>query len=372
MKVAREPRLDVKRRRFILALLIILTSTVSCVSGLSSNLKDRAVALDYYEDGVFTNALSTESHSIGKVFGIIAKMATKDESETVPSSSLPMNNLTEDILDSLSKDDVHILKLGHSSLLLKMYGEYWLVDPIFSERASPVSFAGPKRFQAPPIELDELPPIDRILISHNHYDHLDKATVTQLATANTQFMVPLGVESYLQKWGIAAQTIESFEWWQEIQTEHAVIAFTPAQHFSSRTFLDRDKSLWGSWVIKTDNSRLFFSGDSGYFDGFSSIGKRYGPFDLTFIETGAYSQEWPDMHMLPEKSVQAHIDLDGVTMVPVHNSTFDLAFHPWEEPLERVSEAAQQRGVSLLTPLVGQPFSVGNLPETPQWWVTLQ
>lgn len=361
-----------QRSLLILPLIVTLSGAVSCGSGLSPEIRDRARALDYYDSGNFKNSAPTEAQSVGKVLKIIARMSTKDQSQTVPVAPIPINLLTPELLNSLSKDDLHLIKLGHSSLLFKIYGEYWLIDPILSERASPVSFAGPRRFHPPPITADALPPIDRVLISHDHYDHLDKSSIMALASGTTRFLVPLGVEVHLQKWGIAPELIESFEWWQELKTEQALVAFTPAQHFSGRTLADRDKTLWGSWVVKTKTASLFFSGDTGYFSGFKTIGNKYGPFDLTFIETGAYACEWPDIHLQPEQSVQAHIDLQGITMVPIHNGTFDLAFHPWKEPLERVSNEAETRGVQLITPLVGQTFTVENPPASNEWWRSVE
>lgn len=352
----------------MLTLIAALSGTVSCGSRLSPDIRDRATALEYYDGRNFRNSAPTETPSVGKVIKIIIRMATKDQSETVPDTALPLQTLTTDFLDSLGDSDLHLVKLGHSSLLIKIYGEYWLIDPILSERASPLSFAGPKRFHPPPITADALPPIDRVFISHDHYDHLDKSSIMALASGKTKFMVPLGVEARLQRWGIPAESIESFEWWQESSTEKALIAFTPAQHFSGRTLGDRDSTLWGSWIIKAKNASLFFSGDTGYFSGFKTIGNKYGPFDVTFIETGAYASEWPDIHLFPEQSVQAHIDLQGVVMVPIHNGTFDLAFHPWNEPLERVTKEADERGVALITPMVGQTFTIDKQPVSIKWW----
>lgn len=340
----------------------------SCGSSLSTKVKDRAEALDYYTDGKFVNATPTVPPSAGTVVKIIVQMATKDRSASEPDGVIPVEAVTPAMLEALNSQDLHIIKLGHSSLLLKIEGEYWLIDPVFSERASPVSFAGPKRFHEPPITLEQLPPIHRILISHDHYDHLDKTAIIALAEKTAQIWVPLGVEKHLTHWGIDADRVHSFEWWQEVTTDNRLVAFTPAQHFSGRTLGDRNETLWGSWVIKTSSGSLYYSGDGGYFDGFKTIGDQYGPFDLTFIETGAYASNWPDVHLFPEQSVQAHLDLKGRTMMPVHNGTFDLSFHSWTDPLERVTDVAEKRGVTTITPIVGQRLSLENLPATDDWW----
>ncbi|RYZ80063.1 MAG: hydrolase, partial [Moraxellaceae bacterium] len=297
---------------------------------------------------------------------------TEPARDKAPLKAIPVEKVSRAQLDALSDDDLHFIKLGHSSILLKVYGEYWLLDPVFSERASPFSFLGPKRFHQAPITIDDLPDIDKVLISHNHYDHLDKSSVKKLAAKTRQFLVPLGVETDLQKWGIASEKITRFDWWQELQTDKALIAFTPAQHFSGRGIGDGNNTLWGSWVIKTAVGSLYFSGDSGYFDGFKQIGAKYGPFDAALIETGAYDNDWADIHMTPEESVQANLDLKGKVMIPVHNGTFDLAFHSWYEPLERVSVAAQQSGVVLLTPIFGQQISMTSMQRHSEvnfkWW----
>ena len=257
-------------------------------------------------------------------------------------------------------------------MLLKVYGDYWLIDPVFSDRASPFSFVGPQRFQSTPISLQDLPPIAKVLISHNHYDHLDKGAITALASKVEQFLVPQGVEGDLQKWGVDCAKIVNFAWWQELQTDKALLAFTPTQHFSGRGLSDSNQTLWGSWVIKTAEESLYFSGDSGYFDGFKAIGEKYGPFDLTMLENGAYNVDWADIHMLPEEAVQAHIDLRGVTMLPVHNSTFDLSSHPWYEPLERVTAEAAKQQVKLITPLVGEVFTAKQVVVGEQWWLDIK
>lgn len=325
-------------------------------------------ASEQFDGTKIHNVQKTNPPSIGKIVRVTAKMATKDSSRSTPSMPIPVEAVTRGQLDALSNDTVHVIRLGHSSLLLKLMGQYWLIDPVFSKRASSVSFAGPKRFHAPPITLDELPPIHRVLISHNHFDHLDRSTIAGLVKKTDEFLVPLGVEAYLHEWGIPAEKTQSFDWWQALNTETSEVVFTPAQHFSGRSLTDRDKTLWGSWVIRTSNESLFFSGDTGYSAHFKSIGKRYGPFDLTLIETGAYAREWFDMHLMPEQSVQAHRDLRGKILLPIHNSTFDLAFHPWTEPFERVEAAASEYNVELATPTIGQVVTVNEPPETIDWW----
>ena len=349
-----------------LGVIVVNTEIVASVDGES------LVQASQYKDGRFYNAKVFEQPGLRKTLEIFKRYFTEPAKDKVPLKAVPVEQLSRAQLDALPDNDLHFIKLGHSSVLLKVYGEYWLLDPVFSERASPFSFLGPKRFHQAPITIDELPPIDKVLISHNHYDHLDKASVKKLVAKTKQFLVPLGVEADLQKWGVAPEKVARFDWWQELKTDNALIAFTPTQHFSGRGIGDGNNTLWGSWVIKTAAGSLYFSGDSGYFDGFKQIGEKYGPFDVALIETGAYDNDWADIHMTPEQSVQAHLDVKGQVMVPVHNGTFDLAFHSWYEPLERVSLAAQQTNSVLLTPIFGQPISLislnRHLEANTKWW----
>ncbi|PKM17582.1 MAG: hydrolase [Gammaproteobacteria bacterium HGW-Gammaproteobacteria-15] len=328
-----------------------------------------------YQHGKFHNVQAFEQPGLLKTLQIAKRYFTEPAVDKVPAKTIPLQPVSRQQLDALPDNDLHFVKLGHSSVLLKVYGEYWLLDPVFSQRASPFSFLGPKRFHQTPISIAELPAIAKVLISHNHYDHLDKTSIKQLAAKTTQFLVPLGVETDLQQWGVAAEKIQRFDWWQEQTSDNALIAFTPTQHFSGRGIGDGNTTLWGSWVIKTLAGAVYFSGDSGYFDGFKQIGNKYGPFDISFIETGAYDDDWAHIHMTPEQSVQAHLDVKSRVMVPVHNGTFDLAFHAWYEPLERVSAAAAQADTALLTPEFGRVVSMSQLhssvAQNSYWWQAL-
>lgn len=359
---------------WLLGSLVAITAGVTVVNTeiVASVNAESLVQASQYKNGRFFNTHVFEQPGLMKTLEIFKRYFTEPAKDKVPLQAVPVEQVSRAQLEALPDSDLHFIKLGHSSILLKVYGEYWLLDPVFSQRASPFSFLGPKRFHQTPIALDELPEIDKVLISHNHYDHLDKASIKKLIAKTKQFLVPLGVEADLQKWGVSSEKIIRFDWWQELKTESALIAFTPSQHFSGRGIGDSNSTLWGSWVIKTSAGSLYFSGDSGYFDGFKQIGEKYGPFDIALIETGAYDNDWADIHMTPEQSVQAHLDVRGQVMVPVHNGTFDLAFHSWYEPLERVTAAARQSGAVLLTPVFGQQIALGSLQQQLQqnarWW----
>ncbi|KUY87249.1 hydrolase [Burkholderia territorii] len=317
----------------------------------------------------FSNVAPRPAEGFGKTLSIAWNMLVNKPSNTVPTGTLPIDSLTREQLDAAP--DRSLYRLGHSTLLLKLRGEFWLTDPVFAERASPFRRVGPKRFHAPPITLEELPPLRGVILSHDHYDHLDRDTVLTLAATTSVFVTTLGVGDRLIEWGIDAKKVRQLDWWQSVDVDGLTLTATPAQHFSGRSLFDGNSTLWASWVIADDNLRVFFSGDTGYFDGFRTIGERLGPFDVTLIETGAYDPQWPYVHMQPEETVQAHIDLRGRTLVPIHNGTFDLAMHRWQEPFERVTALAMVRGVELSTPRMGERLDLDVPHRGERWWRTV-
>lgn len=286
--------------------------------------------------------------------------------DTVPDRPVPVHELTR--AELLAAADNSVFRLGHSTLLLKIHDKFWITDPVFSERVSPVQWFGPKRFHAPPISLEELPPIEAVILSHNHYDHLDQSAVLELAKKAKHFIAPLGVGDLLISWGIDADKVRQLDWWEFTEIDSIRFVSTPAQHFSGRGLSDEDQTLWTSWVILEEHFRLFFSGDSGYFDGFKTIGDRYGPFDMTFLETGAYDPRWAYVHMTPEQTLQAHLDLRGRWLLPIHNGTFDLALHPWSDPFERIAQASKTNRVLLSTPLMGERVGLLDAHAGRAWW----
>jgi len=285
---------------------------------------------------------------------------------TRPIGKIPVQRVTREQLQNAPNGTVY--RLGHSTVLLKLDDAFWLTDPIFSDRASPLRFFGPERFHAPPISIAELPPIKAVIISHDHYDHLDQGSIMHLAGKVEYFLTPLGVGDILIGWGVPATKVRQLDWWQETKVGGVRLVATPAQHFSGRGFFDKNRTQWASWVILAADRRLFFSGDSGYFDGFKKIGETYGPFDMTMLETGAYDANWPGVHMQPEESIQAHIDLKGRRLLPIHNGTFDLSMHSWHDPFDRAVALGEAQHIPVLTPKMGEPVSMQSTERGQQWW----
>jgi L-ascorbate metabolism protein UlaG (beta-lactamase superfamily) len=243
-----------------------------------------------------------------------------------------------------------------------------LTDPIWSERDSPISWIGPKRFFPPPLPISELPELDAVVISHDHYDHLDEPTVRELNERAVTFYVPLGVGAHLEHWKVPADRIVELGWWEEARVGELALVATPTRHFSGRSPGKRDTTLWASWTIIGPEHRVFFSGDTGMFSGFAEIGERYGPFDVTMIESGAYNALWADSHLGPEQALQAHEMLRGELMIPIHWGTFELALHSWIEPAERLIAGSRQSAARIAIPKPGQSIDPYSPPAVARWW----
>ncbi|WP_221633925.1 MBL fold metallo-hydrolase [Nocardioides luti] len=261
--------------------------------------------------------------------------------------------------------------LGHSTVLLEVGGRRILTDPVWSDRVSPSATVGPRRSHPVPVALEDLPPIDAVLISHDHYDHLDTATVDVLTRTQTMpYVVPLGVGAHLRRWGVPRDRVVELDWGQSVDLDGLVLTCTEARHFSGRLFA-QNPTLWSAWSVASNGRRAFFGGDSGWTEAFAEVGRREGPFDLTVLPVGAYDTRWPDVHMDPEEAVRTHLELRGDVLVPIHWGTFDLAFHPWAEPADRTRAAAEEHGVRLAQPRPGERFEAsGELP-TGAWWTGL-
>lgn len=314
-----------------------------------------------FKNGKFRNEVEVSMMSDIKLGSIVNGFKNKD---TIPKRELPIDNY---LIGNGEKTKV--VWFGHSSLLVEIDGKNILIDPMLSERPSPVPIFVKRRFGSKlPINIEEINKIDAVLISHDHYDHLDYKTIKVIKNKVGMFYVPLAVGSHLRSWGVKQEKIVELDWWQEAMLDDIAITATPSQHFSGRGLFNRNSTLWCSWVIKGTKSNLFFSGDTGYHKGFKEIGEKYGPFDLTMMECGQYNDIWPNIHMVPEQTVQAHKDLKGKVLLPIHWSAFKLSTHSWNDPAKRVTVAAKKLGVTAITPKIGEEVIVGEKTIFESWW----
>ena len=260
--------------------------------------------------------------------------------------------------------------LGHSTVLLELDGVRLLTDPVWGQRASPSQLLGPKRFQPVPVTLKQMPAVDAVLISHDHYDHLCYPTIRQLAKTGVPFITSLGVGAHLQSWGVQPERIIELDWWQSHRLPGTEVEVTaaPSQHFSGRGLKDRNSTLWSSLVVRGPRHRVFFSGDTGLTAQYQDIRDRLGPFDLVMLEVGAWNAAWGDIHLGPENALQALQYLGGGAFLPVHWGTFSLAMHAWDEPAETLLRLAPQQGVNLLMPQLGQAFEPAQVDSVVPWW----
>lgn len=260
---------------------------------------------------------------------------------------------------------------GHSSALVEIDGKRVLIDPIWSARASPLSWAGPARWFAPPLGLADLPPVDAVVISHDHYDHLDRATIQALAKTRARFVVPLGIGAHLAYWGVPDSRIVELDWWQTARLGDLRITATPARHASGRVSTSSNRTLWAGYALTGPRHRVWYSGDTGFHRDLARIGRELGPFDVTLIEAGQYDPAWPDNHLGPELAVEAHRLVRGKLLLPMHWALFSLAPHGWTEPVERVLAAARCRGVSVTIPRPWQRFEPARAAPDARWWPSL-
>lgn len=259
---------------------------------------------------------------------------------------------------------------GHSAFMLELDGKVFLLDPMLGKVPSPHPWLGNPRYNSQmPLSIAAMPQIDAVVISHDHYDHLDYGSIDSLKGKVRHFFVPLGVENHLQRWGVEAERITVMDWGEQTDFEGTVLACKPSRHFSGRGLFDRACTLWCSWVIEGREEKIFFSGDSGYGPHFKEIGEEHGPFDIALLECGQYNQDWHAIHMMPEETAQAGMDVKAQVIMPIHWGAFTLAFHSWTDPVERVLDKAQELGIAVTTPAIGEPIDVGKEPfPRSEWW----
>lgn len=348
-----------------------LSGTPAALGASAAAIRASAAGSSNYRDGVFRNLepssplrMDAEENRLALFEIVSGNVASRPPGE-IPLDEAPAR---------FRSDPLAVTWLGHATALLEVDGYRLLTDPVWSERCSPTPTLGPRRLHPPPVPLESLPALDAIVISHDHYDHLDMATVRALSRSQrAPFVVPLGVGAHLRHWGIPDSRIIELDWHSQTRIGQLTLTCTPARHYSGR-FLSRGNTLWASWAILGPQHSVFFGGDSGYTHSFADIGAQYGPFDITLLPIGAYNKSWPDIHMNPEEAVRAHRDLNaeasGGVLVPIHWATFRLAPHPWAEPADRLMEAALADAVAIAVPKPGGRVVPADVDPAPveTWW----
>jgi len=349
--------------------LLMITACSAMSDGFSEKSQLTIQNSPNYKEGVFLNPLPVQESAYTKIL----VEWIKGGENTVPDQPIEVENRSKEDFLKLPESGLRITWLGHSTSLIEIDQTRLLIDPFWSERSSPFTWMGPKRFFQPPLAIKDLPEIDAVLISHDHFDHLDQVTLEQLSEKDMNFIVPLGVGSRLIKWGISEDKIIELDWWQQIKVGKVNITATPARHFSGRSLVmaDRDATLWAGFAINGENHNVYYAGDTGMFPGFKDIGEKLGPFDVTLIEVGAYNKLWADVHLGPEQAIQAVKMARGGLMIPVHWATFDLAMHSWTEPVERLLIAQQISKFPLSIPKPGQSVELKNPALLTKWWPKL-
>lgn len=324
----------------------------------------KLAASDHYDGHVFNNLIptmiATPSDKELSVMDFLSPPGGKNPAEPLPSKLFNKNDF----------NNGDFVWFGHSTVLMRIDDATIITDPVFYS-AAPVSLAVKPFALQVENKISDLPAIDIVLISHDHYDHLDYRAIQEMDAKVKRYLVPLGVKAHLQRWGVADNKIVEMDWYEDESYGSIRFTLTPARHFSGRGFNNRFSTLWGSWVVQSNSLSLFFSGDSGYFEEFKKIGDKFGPFDIAFLEDGAYNQGWDQIHMYPEESVQASIDLHAKVYVPIHWGKFDLAVHRWSEPIVRAKKAARQSNVQLASPVIGEVFTAKTYPQS-EWWQSVK
>ena len=324
---------------------------------------------EHYKDGKFLNLGDVKMTMNFDIFMKMLKQYMKTHPNTIPADNIDVQKIDSANV-AQNNTATKMFWFGHSTFLLEIGAKNILIDPMLGEVPAPHPMLGAKRFSKElPIEIDKLPKIDAVILSHDHYDHLDYGSIMKLKNKVEIFYTPLGVGAHLRAWGIDSSRIVELDWWESVNHDNLTLRCTPAQHFSGRGLSDRANTQWGSWVIKSEKENIFFSGDSGYGPHFKEIGKKYGPFDFAMMECGQYNQLWSEIHMFPEETVQASVDVQAKRMMPIHWGAFKLALHEWTDPVERVLKKAKELNVEMVVPQIGAEINMKEpIVEDVQWW----
>ncbi|MBI9041077.1 MAG: MBL fold metallo-hydrolase [Lutibacter sp.] len=318
-------------------------------------------------NGAFKNAEKTLQNT-GFKWSTIPQFFTNGNNK-VPTKELPIIKLTKRYFENAPMEP-RITWFGHSAAFVELEGMNIFIDPMLGDVPAPHPMLGSKRFQKElPISIDSLPSIDVVLISHDHYDHLDYSSIVKLKDKVAKFYVPLGIKAHLTSWGVAEEKITEFDWWESVNYKGVEFVSAPARHFSGRGVTNRNSTLWCSWVLKSKNSKIFFSGDSGYGKHFKEIGEKFGPFDFAMVECGQYNEQWSQIHMTPEETIQASIDVKSNLTMPIHWGSFKLALHTWDDSIIRSSKKAKELKVKFTTPKIGEAIVLGKAVfPSENWW----
>ncbi|MGY5353404.1 MBL fold metallo-hydrolase [Wenyingzhuangia sp. IMCC45467] len=358
---------------FIIAYILFINFTPSLGGDFSKEQEKVYQSSKQFNDGKFHNINPVPKKlSFSENVKLIYTFFTTKVPNSRPKVDLKVSKLSPDDVKNY-KGEARLVWFGHSAFLLQMEGKNILLDPMFGKVAAPHPLLGGKRFNTEfPIKIEELPEIDAVVFSHDHYDHLDYESVLKIKDKTRQFFVPLGVGTHLLSWGVPKTKIKEMDWWDETNFEGLTLVCTPAQHFSGRKFSNGQSTLWSSWVIQSKQENLYFSGDSGYAHHFTEIGNKYGPFDLALMECGQYNKMWSDIHMMPEETAQAGIDIKAKKIMPIHWAGFKLALHAWTDPIERVELKAKELNLKVMTPKIGEELFVkDSVINYTHWWEKL-
>jgi L-ascorbate metabolism protein UlaG (beta-lactamase superfamily) len=327
-------------------------------------LLDRIKQSPEYNGDEFVNTEKTHELREGSTWDVVREYLFGSEQRR-PSQPLP--SVSADLSAFQSDSSLEVCWLGHSSALIRIDGVTLLVDPVFDETVS-LRVGHTDRFQPAPLSRENLPHIDAVLISHDHYDHLERSTAEYLGKKGVMYLVPLGIGAELRSWHVPDSLIVDLDWWEHVRIGDVALVCTPARHSSGRTFLRANMTLWCSWTVLGSHHRLYYAGDTGPTRSFYDVGEKYGPFDITLLPIGGYSKDWPDIHLTPEQAVDAEKALRGKLLLPIHWGTFDVAFHSWDEPIRRLEISARDQGVRIITPRLGEVVDVGRETPTDSWW----
>lgn len=350
----------------IIAGTIFYASSPQFGGSLTKKQKSEYAKFENFKNGKFVNQAET---SLNADYWEVTKKTFTSSPNRKPKRNIEVEKIDKNAFDNLSPDTTYLFWFGHSTVLLIIDGKKILIDPMFSNKSTPIPFAGAKRYYEEfPLDIEDFPTIDIVIVSHNHYDHLDYNSTQQLKNKVGQYYVPLGVGNNLRNWGIADDKIHELNWWDSVDYKEVNLVCAPARHGSGRGMFDNNVTLWCSWIIKGKKTNVFFSGDGGYDEHFKEIGEKYGKFDVALIECGQYDENWKAIHLMPEETAQAGVDLQAELILPIHWGAFTIAYHDWAEPVERLMLKAKELNIAVTTPEIGEMIIVGDKTPTEKWW----